>query len=141
MDSYIINQWNNTVSNGDIIIHLGDFALCNFDKIKVYANKLNGLKYLIKGNHDHATNTFYESCGIQIMPHGHRLEFGEDNKYILSHKPLIDKDIPEGYINYHGHIHNTLLSHNYSKELHKCVSVECLDDYKPLLLEKHINII
>lgn len=136
----MIQQWNNTVTNEDIIIHLGDFALCNSEKLKEYASKLNGIKYLIKGNHDHSTNTFYENTNFRILPHGYKLEF-DNEKYILSHKPLMDIQIPKEYINIHGHIHNSILNCAFNKVIHKCVSVECLDDYKPMMLIKHINLI
>ena len=33
----------------------------------------------------------------------------DKEKLILSHKPLADTEIPEGYINIHGHIHNNPL--------------------------------
>ena len=69
-------------------------------------------------------------------------------KIILSHKPLADTEIPEGYINVHGHIHNNPLhkinpatnemeypENLYSERLHINVSVDVID-FKPISLEE-----
>lgn len=52
MNEALITNWNNKVGPGDIVFHLGDFA---FGKNKVWIpilERLNGIKYLILGNHD-----------------------------------------------------------------------------------------
>jgi len=50
MDNIIINNWNSVVMPNDTIYHLGDFC---FGRLEYYAKRLNGKKYLIRGNHDH----------------------------------------------------------------------------------------
>lgn len=50
MDEVLITNWNAKVSQDDTVWHLGDFAFSrNPDK---YFYRLNGKKYLVKGNHD-----------------------------------------------------------------------------------------
>ncbi len=50
MDEMLIRNWNDTVEPGDTVYHLGDFA---FDRHpEKYLNRLNGVKQLIRGNHD-----------------------------------------------------------------------------------------
>lgn len=52
MNEALINNWNSKVSPGDIVFHLGDFA---FGKLKLWTSvleRLNGIKYLVLGNHD-----------------------------------------------------------------------------------------
>ena len=53
MQEKLIENWNNTVSNNDIIFNLGDFNWfpSRHDTKKVI-NKLNGEKYFLLGNHD-----------------------------------------------------------------------------------------
>jgi len=134
MDSYMINQWNKAVANDDIIIHLGDFAFGNSEQIREYVNKLNGKKILIQGNHDKKGVGFFENCGFTVWKKGSHLPIiknGIEYNYILSHSPLEDCEIPKGYINLHGHLHGTKLNEILNQDIHKCVSVECLDDYKP----------
>ena len=124
MDKTLINNWNSTVTEKDLIFHLGDLAFCNADERRQLMRKLKGNKILIKGNHDSATDTHYKKLGfIEVYE---RLEFGN---YILSHKPIeTDK------INIHGHKHNNQLD----SDNHYCVSVEQIN-YKPILLNKLIR--
>lgn len=49
MNEAIIENWNKIVTHKDYIYHLGDFGLGDCRSI---FNRLNGRKYLIKGNHD-----------------------------------------------------------------------------------------
>jgi len=52
MNEVLIKNWNAVVRPEDQIFHLGDFAFCPPDKAANIARRLNGKKYLIKGNHD-----------------------------------------------------------------------------------------
>ena len=69
-------------------------------------------------------------------------------KLILSHKPLKDTEIPNGYVNVHGHIHNNPLhkvnpktnemeypEDLYSEKLHINVSVDVIG-FKPIRLKE-----
>jgi calcineurin-like phosphoesterase family protein len=49
MDEALIANWNNKVSNDDIVYHIGDFC---FGKPEYYLSKLNGEKHLLLGDHD-----------------------------------------------------------------------------------------
>ena len=70
---------------------------------------------------------------------------------ILSHKPLKDTEIPDGYVNVHGHIHNNSLhkvnpntnemeypENLYSEKLHINVSADVID-FKPISLMEILN--
>ena len=50
MNEKIIENWNNSVKPSDTVYFLGDFCFSNMPEI--FFNRLNGCKYLIKGNHD-----------------------------------------------------------------------------------------
>lgn len=52
MDAAIIALWNETVGPNDIIFHLGDFCWNGAQKWVEILKQLNGVKYLIVGNHD-----------------------------------------------------------------------------------------
>jgi len=120
MNQAIINNWNSTVSEKDLIFHLGDFAFCNADRRRELADRLKGNIVLIKGNHDKATVTHYESLGFAVYD---ILVIGE---YILSHRP-----VKSNKINIHGHKHNLSLNSNS----HFCVSVE-QTGYSPMLFNE-----
>ena len=52
MDEKMIKNWNETVSNNDVVLHLGDFGLGKKEYIASIVKRLNGKKILIMGNHD-----------------------------------------------------------------------------------------
>ena len=52
MDAILINNWNLTVSNKDKVFILGDFCWGKEEDWLHYLQLLNGVKTLIKGNHD-----------------------------------------------------------------------------------------
>ena len=52
-DETLIKNWNDVVSDGDIVIHQGDFSLgLRSNKLKWILESLNGDIYLVKGNHE-----------------------------------------------------------------------------------------
>jgi calcineurin-like phosphoesterase family protein len=60
MNSALIAKWNERVSPGDVVYHLGDFGFLRRlgtgvprDAIKSLLKSLNGQVHLIKGNHDY----------------------------------------------------------------------------------------
>ena len=126
MNKIIINNWNSIVDKDDIVYHLGDFLLG--DNISDFVSKLNGKIYLVRGNHDGKSIDFYNKIGLEVVPTQTKLE---EFKIILSHRPLADNQIPDGYINIHGHIHNAKLDGSFDSSKHKCVSVEVVD-YRPI---------
>lgn len=146
MNKVLIENWNNTVTDFDTIFHLGDVALTNESEMKEIISKLKGKKILMRGNHDKKSKEFFRSVGFEIILNNH-LKL-DTEKLILSHKPLADMEIPEGYINIHGHIHNNPLhkinptinemeypEELYSEKLHINVSVDVID-FKPISLEE-----
>ena len=119
MNEYMIKKWNEKVDKNDIVIHLGDFAFKG--KAKEIRKKLKGNIILIRGNHDYSIK---ESEGFIIVSGS--LQIGN---LILSHKPLPKKDIPNGFINIHGHIHE--------KESYWGINISVeRTDYAPLELEE-----
>ncbi len=52
MDERLIEIWNGTVGNDDIIYHLGDFAWKSVKRARNILDRLNGRKFLCRGTHD-----------------------------------------------------------------------------------------
>lgn len=52
MDRAIVQNWNQTVARNDEIYILGDFTMKPASEAHEYLKRLNGRKYLIRGNHD-----------------------------------------------------------------------------------------
>lgn len=52
MDDELIRRWNDVITPGDIVYHLGDFALSPLERALEILDALNGTIHLIEGNHD-----------------------------------------------------------------------------------------
>lgn len=127
MNRVMIENWNNLVKEDDVVYVLGDFG-ANGQEVSVLS-RLNGVKYLVKGNHDEKPNDYYRGAGFkEVYDHPIIIE----NFWILSHEPLyVNSNMP--YANLFGHVHNSPLFKTYSNQ-HYCVSVERID-YMPISFE------
>lgn len=67
MHESLIHNWNSRVKESDTIYILGDLALCSYKEFEPLATRLNGKKYLIKGNHDHYSDVQYQKLGITVV--------------------------------------------------------------------------
>lgn len=127
MNEIIIKNWNEVVSNNDIVYHLGDFGFGTFSELQDIFNRLNGIKYLVMGNHDYKVGkNYYLDLGFTSV---YKKVF-EFDKYIFTHRPiLVEKD----KINVYGHIHDKPADKQFDDSNHLCA---CLDktDFKPILL-------
>jgi calcineurin-like phosphoesterase family protein len=123
-DSFIIDNWNKTVSKKDTVWLLGDITMekSNYSK---YLPKLNGLINVVCGNHDLAQHTkelskFVNKIGGAVKYKG----------FILTHIPIHESEINRFRGNIHGHVHEKSLSHV------KYLNVSCeVLGYKPILFE------
>ncbi len=135
MDAALIKNWNQCVSSEDTVYVLGDFsAYCDEQRDKELLGKLNGIKILIRGNHD-----------IHYSPETwRRLGFCEcsqwpiiyQNFFMLSHEPLyLNKNMP--YANIYGHVHGNASYKDVSAQS-ICISVERIG-YQPITFEELCN--
>jgi len=104
MNEALIKEWNNTVTDEDIIYHLGDFT---FKEHVSFLSRLNGQKHLILGNHDvrkHAFNADWLS--VQDI-----LQFTdpEGDVFVLCHYPMrVWNRSSKGSYHLYGHSHGDL---------------------------------
>lgn len=122
MHENIIKNWNSVIGEDDIVIHLGDVGFGKTpEDFKPIMDKLNGKKMLLPGNHDkpmmksekdrhfwnesgfHAVEVGRDSIEIRKITRPAKGILNKNASVILSHEPLYE--IPEGFINVHGHIH------------------------------------
>lgn len=127
MDKEMISRWNAVVKNADAVYVLGDFGAEGYES--TILSKLNGHKFLVKGNHDLKSNDEYREAGFEEV-YDHPIII--DGFWILSHDALyVNTNMP--YANIFGHVHNSPIVKDYSKQ-HFCVSVERID-YTPISFE------
>lgn len=126
MDQALIANWNRVVSKRDKVYLLGDVS---FYKDEVTANivkQLQGIKYLVLGNHDSPNVKRYYDMGFhRVYDYPVILQ----KFWMLSHEPLYtNTNMP--YANIFGHVHAAKQYTDYSSQSF-CVSVERIN-YTPI---------
>ena len=120
MHEAIIKNWNQRVTDRDVVYHLGDIAL-NFvrpekkahEEVYELLKRLNGRLVLIKGNHDSRSLFKYLSKHNYLVNGKPKFEFHSvgtiikinHRQLIMSHYPIM-LGIVQQVINLHGHIHH-----------------------------------
>ncbi len=138
MNEALIANWNSVVKPEDVVICLGDFALGNKDDIPDIVARLNGVKILVRGNHDRSKG-FYEKAGFNFVCN--HMEYtplaGRNNKPIIfSHQPRLGMTVDE--VNIHGHIHEKELDETFDHLRYFNASVENIN-YTPIDLQEIIK--
>ncbi|MDD2356468.1 MAG: metallophosphoesterase family protein [Thiovulaceae bacterium] len=147
-DQRMADLWNKTVGVDDIVFHLGDFSWKS-ESIQTWALKLNGTKYLLRGNHDKAPQVYLENGFTEVIdfsskgnPAYHIAEV-DGIKILFSHYPIVSDGYDNEHwqylskvfhdeccdINIHGHIHSMKLDESHCIN----VSVEAIG-YTPIRL-------
>lgn len=101
MHEFMIRVWNDVVRPKDKVIHLGDFSFG--EKGLEIAGRLNGLKYLVQGNHDTLSTDKYLKYFHKVLG---CMEY--DNN-ILTHIPVHESQFCRYKANIHGHLHSRKL--------------------------------
>lgn len=88
-DEELIKRWNEKIGPYDIVFHLGDFAFASESYIKSILERLNGIKYLVFGNHDWKRMTKY-ICDKYFEDVSQQMVIRIDDKIIyLNHFPFL----------------------------------------------------
>lgn len=132
MHEVLIQKWNNKVSPEDLVYVDGDFSYKSRTSMKVFLDRLNGKKILIKGNHDKGSIEKFLAAGfsevhdkLELNIHGYDV--------VLNHYPYLHKEFNEA-----ARRNNKIL---FSKEVEKNPAVPKKFDYHQKLqwLKDHIN--
>lgn len=133
-DENFIYQWNNVVSKNDCTWILGDITMEKADY--EILNQLNGYKRIVLGNHDKGTHVKSTLVNYVNSIHGMvKLKIKDYGKVWLTHCPMHPKELFDGELNIHGHVHeNSIDDKRYIN-----VSAEVID-YQPKTFEELINL-
>lgn len=138
MDNTLITNWNNVITNDDLVYILGDISWYNSQKACEILKQLKGKKILIRGNHDKFTNDInYKKQFIEITDYKDIVV--NNQLIILSHYPIMFwKKQWRNVIHLYGHVHVTqdydmLLDFIKTARKHgnpcKMYNVGCMMDY------------
>lgn len=134
MNSFMIEQHNNTIGEDDVVIFVGDFSFANhnYTKKNIFS-RMNGYKILILGNHDVHRNKF-KDFGYDEVYVCKELVIN-DLKILVTHFPLLKVD--NGELNIHGHLH---VGHKEKTDLSTHFNVNCeFINYTPIHIDKILN--
>jgi calcineurin-like phosphoesterase family protein len=138
MDEVMIEAWNSTVKPGDLVYHLGDFAITGYSKkyipsVEKLLKKLHGNKILIRGNHD--ATPVLKAKGWQQVYDIHQINI-DDQRIVMCHYAMRTWHFKsQGSIHLYGHSHGKLPSLDKSMD----VGVDAMG-YKPIKLERILEI-
>ena len=130
----ILRNVSSLVQSRDVLIHLGDVCIGNdAHHHHTLREHCSGLLWLVRGNHDRKTTTWYLRNGWDWVGDSMELSmFGHD--LIFTHRPLPDTG---GRLNIHGHLHNTEHRTAYEDEYHKLILME--HSYCPVDLRRLVS--
>jgi calcineurin-like phosphoesterase family protein len=140
----IIKHLANVLTKDSVLIHLGDVSFSSEEYWNMLITELPGKKYLVLGNHDSRSMSWYLKNGWDAVCESMSFTlFGK--KILFSHQPQKADDYD---INIHGHFHNFGLEKVKEKEpelfniLTKKHYLVALEDtnYMPIKLKRIIEI-
>lgn len=108
MNGALIQNWNNAVSDQDVVYILGDFHWGKAKEWPAILSQLNGQKELIRGNHDIKLpmNPEVRKFFRDVKDYK-EIKDGEQN-IVLCHYPLpFFKNMYYGWMHLYGHVHTT----------------------------------
>jgi len=140
MDEALISNWNAIVSPGDIVYHLGDFAVGG-GKAGQYLYRLNGDVKFVRGNHDNRLDTLNKELLNRLPEPADGLDIEDlreisvhGQKIVLCHYAMkIWNKNYRGAWHLYGHSHGTLPYDPNSLSLD--VGVDCWN-YSPVSFEQ-----
>lgn len=138
-DNFIVENWNKVVTPQDNVYVIGDFSWFYARKTEEIIKKLNGAKFLVKGNHDR----WSKDSACRDLFHGiydYKMIHDEKKAIVMSHYPILFyQNQHRNSIHLYGHVHNTreeTIFQETCKNISKttdipmnCYNVGCMIDY------------
>jgi calcineurin-like phosphoesterase family protein len=108
MDACLINNWNSRVTPTDSVYIVGDFIYRSKMDPEWYLEKLNGVKYLILGNHDRYLEAENFERGKYFAGISNYMVISDSGKRIvLFHYPICEwYGMHRGNLQIYGHVHS-----------------------------------
>lgn len=133
-DEGLIARWNAAVSPGDTVWHLGDFCYrCPEAKAREIFSRLNGRKFLVRGNHDKVGSRLpWDGPVVDVAHVQVPNSDGSTTGCFLSHYAhRVWPRMHRGDIHLFGHSHGTLPGTAASTD----VGVDCFG-FRPVTLDE-----
>lgn len=112
MRETIINNWNSVVNTTDEVYIIGDFSFAKPEETISILNRLNGNKFLVRGNHDNLESAEFKSKFSWIKDYYElNVDMGDTHKQkiVMCHYAMrVWNKSHIGAWNIYGHSHGTL---------------------------------
>ena len=109
-DAWLVEIWNSQVRKGDFVYILGDVSFSHsFEEIATWLDKLNGQKFIVKGNHDQSDilNELLAANVITAWDNYKEIKI-KDVKTCMMHFPIASwNQQGRGSFHLHGHSHGS----------------------------------
>jgi calcineurin-like phosphoesterase family protein len=139
MNNIMIERWNKKVKPSDSIYIVGDFIFSDGITANNLIKKLNGKKYLVKGNHDlFLKDRDFDKSLLEWVKDYYLLK-NNNIKFILFHYPIQVWDCKHhDSIHLYGHVHSNKDNHHpLLAELGNAYNVGVdVNNYEPVALEE-----
>jgi len=147
MNNKMIHSWNSVVNKNDEIYILGDFMYKGTTRdANEILSRLNGKKYLIKGNHEKYLEDQSFNCKVFEWIKDYYVLNTEGLKIILFHYPILQWDTSHhGSIHLYGHVHNSGIKYPALGEMLKILGPKAINvgvdvnNFYPVSLIEIIN--
>jgi calcineurin-like phosphoesterase family protein len=158
-DEALIKRYNKLVRPHDLVYFLGDLGFESYDYLAKIISRLNGVKHLVRGNHDKFSDEQYRRLGFVSVYYRARIKLGK-TYFNLAHHPykenwlqrfirtitfrkqLRDNDkrpVNDGSWLIHGHVHSRGNKIPYKKQIHVGVDVWDMNPVSWEQIQKIIN--
>lgn len=110
MNAALVERWNKVVAPEDTVYVLGDMFWCKEKEAETILAQLNGIKILIKGNHDRVHSSGFKKHFSAIKDYA---EIEDEGRHVvLCHYPITCfKNHFYNWIHLYGHVHNSFEWH------------------------------
>lgn len=139
MDERLITNWNAKVKNGDDVYICGDFGFVDGKRANYLLSRLNGRKYLIKGNHDDyfLKDKDFDRSNFEWI-RDYAVVHDNNRRICLFHYPIAVWDRQHhDSLHFYGHVHSNKDGHHpLLYDLGKnAINVGCdVHNYEPMTL-------
>jgi calcineurin-like phosphoesterase family protein len=146
-DAALIKLWNSVVQEDDMVYHLGDFTLGDWQKAMILFKQLHGWIHVLDNRWHHDKRWigqmpyYSKSHPVIIEPPIVVYEKAfEDRPIIICHYPFEEWDRKHYQsFHFHGHSHGTLPKKNYRLDVGVDNAYRLLGEYRPFTMEEALN--
>jgi calcineurin-like phosphoesterase family protein len=136
MNQILIQKWNDSIEPTDHVFHLGDFSFHKPVETLEILGSLNGIKYLIRGNHDR--NNLNAACLAMFdggVEHYHEITVGSQ-LIVLCHFPFRSwNGMHHDSWNLHGHSHGSIVPSGKQLDVGVDVAIAGAPKFSPKYIE------